>query len=210
MHALTSCLSGGAAVLSAPSFTALRFAAMLALSTNSHIDPRAREAENSRRGLRAPPRSWRKGSRSCKPRNGFRNCGEVRRSAAGLSLYLSPEPLLQVPYEVENQARSGRTLPTYAYGFNNPIAYADRDGRLPVCTVQGVIDEIIREVSEYSPRELVCHLCARAVAEAIECALGGNRNRDQKCDCIDAAQRTLCANAEKAGCPQTPTGPCKQ
>ena len=45
-----------------------------------------------------------------------------------MSLYLSPEPLLQEPAHVRRMAETGLSLPTYAYALNNPIANFDEDG----------------------------------------------------------------------------------
>ena len=42
--------------------------------------------------------------------------------------YFSPEPLLQNPKYVKNMAKSGMSVPTYAYGLNNPLRYFDQDG----------------------------------------------------------------------------------
>jgi hypothetical protein len=45
-----------------------------------------------------------------------------------MNSYLSPEPLLQNPMYVRRMAQSGISVPTYAYGLNNPLRYVDRDG----------------------------------------------------------------------------------
>jgi hypothetical protein len=48
--------------------------------------------------------------------------------AAGLSQYLSPEPLLQKPAYVRHAAKTGMTVPTYAYANNNPTRHIDPTG----------------------------------------------------------------------------------
>ncbi len=42
--------------------------------------------------------------------------------------YLSPEPMLQSSMYVRRMAQRGRSVPTYAYAFNNPLRYTDRTG----------------------------------------------------------------------------------
>lgn len=45
--------------------------------------------------------------------------------------YLSPEPLLQNPRKVADDAQSGYLTATYAYARNNPISVSDPDGNWP-------------------------------------------------------------------------------
>jgi RHS repeat-associated protein len=42
--------------------------------------------------------------------------------------YLSPEPLLQSPVYLRRMAQGGMSVPTYAYGLNNPLRYVDPTG----------------------------------------------------------------------------------
>ncbi|MFZ5439673.1 MAG: RHS repeat-associated core domain-containing protein [Myxococcota bacterium] len=42
--------------------------------------------------------------------------------------YLSPEPMLQVPFYVNGVASAGHSVPTYAYAVNNPLRYSDSNG----------------------------------------------------------------------------------
>jgi hypothetical protein len=51
-----------------------------------------------------------------------------------LSRYLSPEPMLQKADFAKNAASIGLSPPTYAYGWNNPLRYADRNGKLACST----------------------------------------------------------------------------
>lgn len=46
--------------------------------------------------------------------------------------YLSPEPMLQDPNWVAQQASRGNSAPTYAYARNNPVAKTDPTGKWPV------------------------------------------------------------------------------
>jgi hypothetical protein len=45
-----------------------------------------------------------------------------------LGRYLSPEPLLQDPNWVRDEAQDGFSTPTYAYARNNPLRYTDPTG----------------------------------------------------------------------------------
>lgn len=45
--------------------------------------------------------------------------------------YLSPEPMLQSPMYVRRMAQTGMSVPTYAYGLNNPLRYVDSTGLAP-------------------------------------------------------------------------------
>lgn len=54
-----------------------------------------------------------------------------------LGRYLSPEPMLQYPQWVKDQAQSGFSTPTYAYARNNPARYIDQDGQWPWDTGAG-------------------------------------------------------------------------
>lgn len=47
----------------------------------------------------------------------------------GSRKYLSPEPLLQDPGWVGRELKAGNQVPVYGYALNNPILYADPDGR---------------------------------------------------------------------------------
>ena len=117
--------------LSAPSATALHFASMLAIATDStsthaHARPKTRvgvfeQCHAPRTRARATP------SRETR----WGNSAEVRRSTSGLSQYLSPEPMLQDPDWVKGQAQEGFSAPTYAYARNNPVHYVDPDGKNP-------------------------------------------------------------------------------
>lgn len=42
--------------------------------------------------------------------------------------YLSPEPMLQEPQWVRDEAQDGFSTPTYAYARNNPLRYVDPTG----------------------------------------------------------------------------------
>lgn len=48
--------------------------------------------------------------------------------------YLFPEPLLQSPGYVAAMARSGMSVPTFAYGLNNPLRYIDSTGLFVTAT----------------------------------------------------------------------------
>lgn len=56
----------------------------------------------------------------------FENHNRYYEAATGR--YLSPEPLLQSPNWVREQARDGYSAPTYAYARNNPVRYTDPNG----------------------------------------------------------------------------------
>ena len=47
---------------------------------------------------------------------------------AASARYLSPEPMLQDPTYVKEEALEGFSVPTYAYARNNPIRYTDPTG----------------------------------------------------------------------------------
>jgi RHS repeat-associated protein len=54
-----------------------------------------------------------------------------------LGRYLQPEPVLQEPAYQSGTAKTGRSLPSYAYALNNPISTTDPDG---LFTVNGCND----------------------------------------------------------------------
>lgn len=101
---------------------------MLALTTSStsthaHARPKTRVGGFEHRRA---PRVRARAAASRETRWG--NSAEVRRSTAGLSQYFSPEPLLQSPRYVKAMAKSGMSVPTYAYAANNPLKYTDPNG----------------------------------------------------------------------------------
>ena len=46
--------------------------------------------------------------------------------------YLSPEPMLQDPSWVQDEAQEGFGAPAYVYARNNPFKYTDPNGKFPV------------------------------------------------------------------------------
>ncbi|MDP2272661.1 MAG: hypothetical protein Q8K32_18140 [Archangium sp.] len=101
---------------------------MLAIATNStsihaHARPKTRVGVFDQRRA---PRVRARAAASRETRWG--NSAEVRRSAAGLSQYLSPEPLLQNPNWVMGEALDGHSVPVYAYAGNNPVRNTDPTG----------------------------------------------------------------------------------
>ena len=130
-HELTSCPSVGAAALSVASSTGLRFASMLAIATSS-TSTHAHARSKTRVGVFEQRRAARVRARAAASRETrWGNCGEVRRSAAGLSQYLAPEPLLRSPAHVLSMSKEGLATPTYAYSLNNPLRCADPTGLAP-------------------------------------------------------------------------------
>jgi hypothetical protein len=102
---------------------------MLVIATSS-TSTRAHARPKTRVGVFEHRRAARVRARAAASRETrWGNCGEVQRSAAGLSQYLSPEPLLQSPSYLKGMAEKGMSVPTYAYAANNPIKYTDPDGR---------------------------------------------------------------------------------
>jgi hypothetical protein len=61
-----------------------------------------------------------------------------------LRKYLSPEPLLQDPIYMSVMAGSGRSVPTYAYGANNPIRNTDPTGLFAASGACDNYDEAVR------------------------------------------------------------------
>ena len=60
---------------------------------------------------------------------GLHHCRSIHVSELVPRSYLAPEPLLQSPAYVRRMAQGGVSVPTYAYGLNNPLRYGDPDGR---------------------------------------------------------------------------------
>lgn len=59
----------------------------------------------------------------------------VRRTAVGSRCYLQPEPLLQAPMFVENEALAGFQASAYAYARNSPVRFVDPNGLQAVIPV---------------------------------------------------------------------------
>jgi hypothetical protein len=63
-------------------------------------------------------------------------CNREHHFHSSIGKYLQPEPMLQNPNYIKAITRKGRSGPVYGYALDNPIGFADPDGRL----VNGIFD----------------------------------------------------------------------
>ncbi|MCC6333782.1 MAG: hypothetical protein IT380_07320 [Myxococcales bacterium] len=92
-----------------------------------------------------------------------------------MTAYLSPEPMLQDPSWVQEEASAGFTTPTYAYAVNAPLRYVDLDGLRISATV---VNDSYGWIPGCTPKPGGGKTCARVARDG---ALGQCRPSSSGC-----------------------------
>lgn len=112
--------------------------------------------------------------------------------------YLSPEPYLQVPFYVRNQAAAGLSTPVYAYALNNPVFYTDPTG-LSWCSRN--LDDCRRNAEDLLRQHCKCS-SLRGTWSVVMDSRGGGDIVGGKCDIRPTMQ---CPGGETGWSSNTPT-----
>lgn len=100
--------------------------------------------------------------------------------------YLSPEPLLQEPGYVRQEAYEARAVPTYAYAFNNPLYWIDPDGLAGTCsggrcnTLPGGTGELVDAAGKAAADAAAASAAAAAAAAAAK-ACAAEKSKHDMC-----------------------------